>query len=165
MGLSGADLRAGERTYQLLHQLGGRAGRGELAGTVLIQTYEAQHPVMKALLAQNRAQLMALEAQERKAGGWPPFGQLAAILLDGVDETKVRQAGQQLAQSAPADARVTVLGPAPAPLSKLRGQYRYRLLIKAKPGIHLQHTLRAWLQGQKFSGVRIKIDVNPYYFL
>ena len=165
VGLSGADLRAGERTYQLLHQLGGRAGRGELAGTVLIQTYEAQHPVMKALLAQNRAQLMALEAQERKAGGWPPFGQLAAILLDGVDETKVRQAGQQLAQSAPADARVTVLGPAPAPLSKLRGQYRYRLLIKAKPGIHLQHTLRAWLQGQKFSGVRIKIDVNPYYFL
>lgn len=165
VGLSGADLRAGERTYQMLHQLGGRAGRGELAGNVLIQTYEPDHPVMKALAVHDRDRLMALEAKERRAGGWPPFGQLAAILLDGVDEAKVRAAGQALARRAPDDARLTVLGPAPAPLSKLRGQFRYRLLVKAKPGIHLQRTLRAWLAGQKFSGVRIKIDVNPYYFL
>ena len=165
VGLSGADLRAGERTYQMLHQLGGRAGRGELPGKVYIQTYAPEHPVMQSLKAQDRDRLMALEAKERKAGGWPPFGQLAAILLDGVDEANVRAAGQQLAQSAPVDARLTVLGPAPAPLSRLRGQFRYRLLVKAKPGIHLQRTLRNWLDGQKFSGVRVKIDVNPYYFL
>ncbi len=165
VGLDGADLRAGERSYQLLHQLGGRAGRGELAGTVLVQTYAPDHAVMKALAAQDRDRLMALEARERKAGGWPPYGQLAAILLDGVDEAKVKAAGQMLARTAPDDKRLRVLGPAPAPLSKLRGQYRYRLLVKAAPGIHLQRTLRGWLQGQKFSGVRIKIDVNPYYFM
>ena len=165
VGLSGADLRGGERTYQMLHQLGGRAGRGELAGTVLIQTFEPDHPVMQSLAAHDRNRLMALEANERRAGGWPPFGQLAAILLDGVDETKVKHAAQTLARNAPDDARISVLGPAPAPLSKLRGQFRYRLLVKAKPGIHLQRTLRAWLHGQKFSGVRIKIDVNPYYFM
>ena len=165
VGLDGADLRAGERTYQLLHQLGGRAGRGELAGTVLVQTFEPEHAVMKALVAHDRDTLMALEARERKAGGWPPFGQLAAILLDGVDEAKVRAAGQMLARTAPADERLRILGPAPAPLSKLRGQYRYRLLVKAKAGIHLQRTLKGWLKDQKFSGVRIKVDVNPYYFM
>ncbi len=165
VGLDGADLRAGERSYQLLHQLGGRAGRGDLLGQVLVQTYSPDHPVMKALVAHDRNRLMALEAKERKAGGWPPFGQLAAILLDGVDEAKVRTAGQMLARTAPDDARIKVLGPAPAPLSKLRGQYRYRILIKADKTIGLQATLRAWLQGQKFSGVRIKVDVNPYYFM
>lgn len=165
VGLSGADLRAGERTYQMLHQLGGRAGRGDAPGQVLIQTYAPEHPVMQALLAQDRDRLMGLEAAERRAGGWPPYGQLAAILLDGVEESKVRAAGQTLARSAPQDTRLKVLGPAPAPLSKLRGQYRYRLLIKADKGIALQATLKQWLQGQKFSGVRIKLDVNPYYFM
>ena len=165
VGLDGADLRAGERTYQLLHQLGGRAGRGELAGTVLVQTFAPEHAVMKALVAHDRDRLMALEARERKMGGWPPFGQLAAILLDGVDEANVRAAGQMLARTAPDDKRIRVLGPAPAPLSKLRGQYRYRLLVKASEGIHLQRTLRGWLKDQKFSGVRIKVDVNPYYFM
>lgn len=165
VGLDGADLRAGERTYQLLHQLGGRAGRGELAGTVLVQTFTPDHPVMKALVAHDRDRLMMLEARERKAGGWPPFGGLAAILLDGKDEAAVRAAGQQLARTAPHDPRIRVLGPAPAPLSKLRGQYRYRLLVKTQPGIHLQRTLRAWLADAQFKTVRIKVDVNPYCFV
>lgn len=165
VGLQGADLRAGERTYQLLHQLGGRAGRGDAPGTVLIQTYHPQHPIMVALVKHDREKVMNLERDMRREGGWPPYGQLAAILLDGVNESAVRSAGQALARSAPVDARLRVLGPAPAPLSKLRGQYRYRLLVKAQPGISLQRTLKAWLAGKKFSGVRIKIDVNPYYFL
>jgi primosomal protein N' (replication factor Y) len=165
VGLDGADLRAGERSYQLLHQLGGRAGRGELAGTVLVQTYAPDHPVMKALAAHDRNRLMALEAKERRAGNWPPFGQLAAIVLDGKEDAVVRAAGQMLARTAPDDARIKVLGPAPAPLSKLRGQYRYRLLVKAADGIHLQRTLRGWLAHQKFKGVRVKVDVNPYYFM
>jgi primosomal protein N' (replication factor Y) len=165
VGLQGADLRAGERTYQLLHQLGGRAGRGDAPGTVLIQTYHPQHPIMAALVKHDREKVMDLERDMRREGNWPPYGQLAAILLDGVNESAVRTAGQSLARSAPVDARLRVLGPAPAPLSKLRGQYRYRLLVKAQPGISLQRTLKAWLSGKKFSGVRIKIDVNPYYFL
>ncbi|MFZ4542016.1 MAG: primosomal protein N', partial [Rickettsiales bacterium] len=83
----------------------------------------------------------------------------------GADEAKVRVAAQKLAQSAPQDKRLLVLGPSPAPLSKLRGQYRYRLLVKAKSSIHLQRTLHNWLDGQKFKGVRVKVDVNPYYFM
>lgn len=165
VGLQGADLRAGERTYQLLHQLGGRAGRGDAPGTVLIQTYHPQHPIMAALVKHDRDGVMALERALRREGGWPPYGQLAAILLDGVNEQAVRSAGQSLARSAPVDGRLRVLGPAPAPLSKLRGQYRYRLLVKAQPGLSLQRTLKAWLAEKKFSGVRIKIDVNPYYFM
>lgn len=165
VGLQGADLRAGERTYQLLHQLGGRAGRGDAPGTVMIQTYHPNHPIMQALIANDRARVMNLEREMRQQGGWPPYGQLAAILLDGVNESAVRAAGQSLARSAPVDARLRVLGPAPAPLSKLRGQYRYRLLVKAQPGISMQRTLRAWLGDAKFKGVRIKIDVNPYYFM
>ena len=165
LGLDGADLRAGERSYQLLHQLAGRAGRGEKPGRVLIQTTRPEHPVMQALLAHDRDAVMAEELAMRRLGGWPPYGQLAAILLDGVDEIKVKQAGQALARSAPVDGRIRVLGPAPAPLSRLRGQYRYRLLIKAEKGIHLQKTLSNWLQGARFSGVRIKLDVNPYYFM
>lgn len=165
VGLQGADLRAGERTYQLLHQLGGRAGRGDAPGTVLIQTYHPQHPIMQALVAHDRDRVMEIERALRREGGWPPYGQLAAILLDGVNEQAVRSAGQSLARSAPVDGRLRVLGPAPAPLSKLRGQYRYRLLVKAQPGLSLQRTLKAWLAEKKFSGVRIKIDVNPYYFM
>lgn len=165
LGLEGADLRAAERSYQLLHQLGGRAGRGDAPGKVLVQTYQPNHPVMKALARHDRDGVMKLEMQMRREGGWPPFGQLAAILLDGVNEANVKRAGQLLAQSAPLDKRMQVLGPAPAPLSKLRGQYRYRILVKAQKGISLQGTLKNWLAGQKFPGVRVKLDVNPYYFL
>lgn len=165
LGLEGADLRASERTYQLLHQLGGRAGRAEKPGEVFIQTYQPNHPVMQALVKHDRDAVMALEMDMRREGHWPPFGQLAAILLDGVNEANVKTAGMALARSAPSDARITVLGPAPAPLSKLRGQFRYRILVKAHKGIHLQKTLCNWLTDKKFSGVRIKLDVNPYYFL
>ena len=165
LGLEGADLRAAERAYQLLHQLAGRAGRAEKPGEVYLQTYQPNHPVMRALAAHDRDGVMAQEMAMRREGGWPPFGQLAAILLDGVNEANVKRAAQALAQSAPRDGRLTVLGPAPAPLSRLRGQYRYRLLVKAEKGIHLQKTLRNWLTDQRFSGVRVKLDVNPYYFL
>lgn len=165
MSLEGADLRAGERTYQLLHQLGGRAGRAQAPGKVLLQTYQPAHPIMQALKSHDRAAVLTLEGRIREAGRWPPYGQLAAILLDGKDEAAVRTAAQRLAQAAPQDKRLTVLGPSPAPLSKLRGQYRYRLLVKAEKTIHLQRTLSAWMRDKKFPGVRVKLDVNPYYFL
>jgi primosomal protein N' (replication factor Y) len=165
LGLEGADLRASERSYQLLHQLGGRAGRGNKRGQVFVQTYQPNHPVMKALAAHDRDAVMHQELRMRREGGWPPYGQLAAILLDGVNEANVKRAAQELARLAPHDPRLRLLGPAPAPLSKLRGQYRYRILLKAEKGIHLQKTLRNWLNGKKFSGVRVKLDVNPYYFL
>lgn len=187
LGLNGGDLRASERTYQLLHQLSGRAGRAEVAGHVYLQTYESKHPVMKALAAGDRDGFMAAEIATRARGYWPPYGQLAAILLDGTVETEVQRAGIHLARTAPADSRISVLGPAPAPLSRLKGQYRYRLLVKADKGVNLQKTLRLWLSSfssswrmpgspqeipqqvrddaQLFKRVRVKVDVNPYYFM
>ena len=165
LGLVGGDLRAAERTYHLLHQLSGRAGRGELAGQVYLQTYAPNHPVMQALVAGGRDDFMRAELTMRAAGNWPPYGQLAAILLDGKEERAVRAAGMVLLTSAPQDARLTILGPAPAPLSRLRGQYRYRLLIKASRDLNLQKTLREWLKRQRFKGVRVKLDMNPYDFM
>lgn len=165
LGLSGADLRAGERTFQLLHQLSGRAGRESLPGAVWLQTYTPEHPVIQALAAGTPQQLLRLERASRQAGGWPPFGQLAALLLDGSQEARVRAAAQQIAQSAPLDARLTVLGPAPATMARRKGMYRYRLLVKATPSINLGSTLAAWVGNQRYPGVRVKIDMNPYSFL
>ena len=165
MGLSGGDLRAGERSYHLLHQLSGRAGREQAPGTVYLQTYQPEHPVMKALVAGDRNGFMQAERTMREEGGWPPYGQLAAILLDGKQEAAVRQAGLTLLHTAPQDPRLTILGPAPAPLSRLKGQYRYRILVKAAWGLNLQKTLRAWLQTLRFAGVRVKLDINPYDFM
>jgi primosomal protein N' (replication factor Y) len=169
MGLAGGDLRATEHSYQLLEQLAGRAGRADKPGQVLLQTYAPEHPVMQALAkcaqTEQRSAFCDAELTQRKRGNWPPYGQLAAVILDGPNEQAVKQAGFHLIRSAPIDPRIRVLGPAPAPLSKLRGQYRYRLLIKADKSLNLQQTLHNWLDDASFPKLRIKIDVNPYYFL
>lgn len=170
MGLSGGDLRASEHTYQLLQQLAGRAGREQKKGRVLLQSYAPENAVIEALHQGNHDAFSAEELEVRRRGSWPPYGSLAAIILDGKNESAVRAAGFALMRCAPVDGRFRVLGPAPAPLSKLKGQYRYRLLVKAARDIHLQRTLRAWLKDTEAlsaatKSVRIKIDVNPYYFL
>jgi primosomal protein N' (replication factor Y) len=165
LGLNGGDLRVSERAYQLLHQLAGRAGRDRHKGRVLLQSYQPDHPVMRALCEHGRDPFMQQEAAMRAAGHWPPYGQLAAILLDGPHEHRVRQAAQTIRNHAPQDKRLTILGPAPAPLSKLKGQYRFRILVKATHGIHLQKTMAGWLAGQQFPHVRVKVDMNPYDFL
>ena len=117
LGLSGGDLRAAERTFQLLHQVSGRAGRADLAGLVLIQTYDPNRPVMQALKAGDRDRFYALEAEERRLAGMPPFGRLAAVILSGGDPDEVDRLGQHLARTAPHQDGVQVLGPAPAPLA------------------------------------------------
>jgi primosomal protein N' (replication factor Y) len=165
LGLNGGDLRVSERSYQLLHQLAGRAGRETRQGHVMLQTYQPENPVMQALKVHGRDALMQAESETRRLGNWPPYGQLAAILLDGANHAAVEQAARHLASLAPQDARLQVLGPAPAPLSKLKGQYRFRLLIKAAKGVALQKTLREWLADAQFKGVRVKLDVNPYDFM
>lgn len=165
LGLAGGDLRASEHTFQLLQQIAGRAGRESKQGRVLLQSYEPSHAVIRALSETGRDAFLDAEMTERKRGGWPPYGMLAAVILDGPDENAVRNAGFALIRRAPVDARLRVLGPAPAPLSKLRGQYRYRLLVKATRQVNLQQTLNDWLKDAEFPRVRVKVDVNPYYFL
>lgn len=166
MGLAGGDLRAGERCWQLLHQLAGRAGRAETPGQVLLQTYLPDHPVMRALEAHDRDGFLELEKSQRLSAKMPPFGKLAAIILEGPKEPIVMDFARKIARSAPARADIRCIGPAPAPLAILRGKYRYRLLVKAERVTKLQDVLREWLTPLKPpSSVKMKIDIDPYSFL
>jgi primosomal protein N' (replication factor Y) len=166
LGLVGGDLRAAERTYQLLHQVGGRAGRAERKGRVLIQTFMPDQPVMKALASGDRDRFLEAEAAARRDAGLPPFGRLAALIISAVDTEAADFAAQALARAAPQFPGVSVLGPAPAPLAILRGRHRRRLLVKAERQVSLQTVLREWLSRVSLGGAaRLQIDIDPYSFL
>lgn len=166
LGLAGGDLRAGERTYQLLHQVAGRAGRGERPGQVFLQTYMPEHPVMQALAAGDRDGFYALEAEMRRDAGMPPYGRLAALIVSGEDEAAVDRVAFALGRAAPRDDDVHVLGPAPAPLALLRGRHRRRLLLKAPRAVHVQPLIGRWLERVEIpAAVRVQVDIDPYSFL
>ncbi|HEV2302640.1 MAG TPA: primosomal protein N' [Stellaceae bacterium] len=166
LGLSGGDLRAAERTYQLLHQVGGRAGRAERPGRVLLQTYMPEQPVMSALASGGRDRFLEAEAEARREAGLPPFGRLAALILAAPDDEAADFAARALARAAPRFPGVTVLGPAPAPLAILRGRHRRRFLVKAGREVNLQAVLREWLGRVRLeNAVRLQVDVDPYSFL
>lgn len=166
LGLSGGDLRAAERTWQLLWQVAGRAGRAAHAGRVLLQTWQPAHPVMKALVAGDSEGFLAEEAEQRRVVGMPPFGKLAALIVSGTEETRVDMVARALARAAPHETGIDVFGPAPAPLSLLRGRHRRRLLLKAERSVNVQHVLRAWLGRVEIpDSVRVQVDVDPYGFM
>jgi primosomal protein N' (replication factor Y) len=166
LGLSGGDLRAAERTYQLLHQVAGRAGRAERPGRVLIQSYDPSRPVMQALKDHDQPRLLKLEAEDRRQAGMPPFGRLAALIVSGRDEAAVESQVRLMAAAAPRSMEgVTVLGPAPAALAMLRGRHRRRFLMKCRRDVAPQPLIRAWLKGLKWPGdLRLQIDIDPYSF-
>jgi primosomal protein N' (replication factor Y) len=166
LGLAGGDLRAAERTLQLLHQVSGRAGRAEAPGKVLLQTFSPDHPVMQALISGDVAAFMAEEAAGRRPGHWPPFGRLAALIVSSEDEREADRAARDLGLAAPRVAGIEVLGPAPAPLALLRGRYRRRLLLKARRDVPVQPVLRDWVARVDLpNSVRVQIDVDPVGFL
>ncbi len=170
LGLAGGDLRAAERTHQLLHQVAGRAGRARHAGRVLLQTYMPEHPVMAALSSGERDAFLEREAAARAEHGQPPAGRLAAIILSGRHEASVAGTARALARIArsalPEEGGIEVWGPAPAPLALLRGRYRYRLLIKCTRSQLPQPWLRHWLARLDApSRVSLRVDVDPYSFL
>jgi primosomal protein N' (replication factor Y) len=166
LGLVGGDLRAAERTYQLLHQVGGRAGRADRLGRVLIQTFMPDEPVMQALASGDRDRFLEAEAAARRAAGLPPFGRLAALIVSALDAEAVDFAAGALARAAPQWPGVVVLGPAPAPLAVLRGRHRRRFLVKAERAVGLQAVLREWLSRVRLAGsARLQIDIDPYSFL
>ncbi len=166
LGLAGGDPRAAERTWQLLTQVAGRAGRAERPGQVLLQSYAPDHPVIDALARHDTEGFLAAELAERERGGMPPFGRLAALIVSGADAALVGQASRMLAKAAPMAQGLRVLGPAPAPLSFLRGKHRERLLLKAARDIDTAHCISDWLARVKLpSGVRLTIDIDPYSFL
>ncbi|MDP7539224.1 MAG: primosomal protein N' [Alphaproteobacteria bacterium] len=166
LGLAGGDLRAAERTFQLLFQVAGRAGRAERPGRVLVQTTAPEHPVMRALVAADRDSFIASEMAERRAAGMPPFGRLAAIIVSSTDAEAARASAAALRRAAPDTKGISVLGPAPAPLSLIRGRYRFRLLISGGVSPSLQPYLMCWLGAVKVpSRVRVQVDIDPYGFL
>ncbi|EIZ80221.1 primosomal protein N' [Novosphingobium sp. Rr 2-17] len=166
LGLEGGDLRAGERTYQQIAQVAGRAGRGQKPGEVLIQTRHPEASVIAALANGDRDAFYAAETQARRDAGAPPFGRWAAIIVSSEDQAEALAAARLIGGTAPNFSDMLVLGPAPAPMALLRGRHRFRLLINAKRSAELQKTLRAWLDPLPMpKGVRVAIDVDPYSFV
>jgi primosomal protein N' (replication factor Y) len=166
LGLSGGDLRAAERTYQLLHQVSGRAGRTGSEGKVLIQTFHPQSTLMQALVHHDRDGFLEQELAARQQGEMPPFTRLVALVVAATDNKRAKDVAQALARTAPIHKEVILLGPAEAPISLLRGKYRYRLLLKTARNFPVQQYLRAWLpQVPIHRAVQVKVDIDPYQFL
>jgi primosomal protein N' (replication factor Y) len=166
LGLRGGDLRAAERTYQLLAQATGRAGRKDRPGRALLQTYAPEHAVMQALQAQDRDAFVAAEMAERELAGLPPFGRLAAVIGSGPDAAQLEAFMQGMAAAAPNTPGVEVYGPADAPLGLVRGRRRKRFLVRADRGVDLSAYMAAWRARVRPPGqVRVAIDIDPYSFL
>ena len=167
IGLTSGDPRASERTFQLLQQVAGRAGRGVGTGRALVQTYQPEHPVIAALVSGDAERFYREETAARQAAGLPPFGRLAALVISAAERDKAEDHARAMARVAEAPDSVMVLGPAEAPLALIRGRYRHRLLVKTERDVDLQGYLRAWLaRAPKPRGsVRVEIDVDPQSFL
>ncbi len=170
LGLGGGELRAAERCYQLLHQVAGRAGREEKdgikRGRVILQTFMPDHRIMKALAEGLRDPFLETEAAEREHAHMPPYSRLVGIIVAGRDEGQVIEIAKALGRTAPHAEGISTLGPAPAPFMRLRGKYRYRLLVQADKNLNVQAAIAHWVGGVKCpSTVRIYIDIDPMSFL
>ena len=166
LGMANGDLRAAERTYQLLHQVAGRAGREDREGRAFLQTYFPNHPVIQSLIKGTRDEFIETELSIRKKNKLPPYGKLASIILSDKDEEKIISFCTVLKRNIPPVKDVSVLGPAPASITKVRGRLRYRFLIKANKNINIQKFLYLWTNNlKKPSSIRMSIDIDPYYFL
>ncbi|WP_430422192.1 primosomal protein N' [Phenylobacterium sp.] len=166
LGLRGGDLRAAERTYQLLAQATGRAGRRDRPGKALLQTYAPEHAVMQALKAQDRDAFVEAEMAERELSGLPPFGRLAAVIASGPDAAQLEAFVQGMASQAPNTPGVEVYGPADAPLGLIRGRRRKRFLVRADRTVDLSAYMAAWRARVRPPGqIRVAIDIDPYSFL
>ena len=166
MGLFGTDFRAAEHTFQQLFQVAGRAGRGALAGRVLLQTYQPDHPVITALCAGDRDGFMAIDMSGRRAAQMPPYGQLIAIIIEGEKESVLQKYCADLASAAPALTGGRIMGPITAQIYQIRNWYRMRFLVAGGRTASLQPVVAHWLDKVKRpANIRVKIDVNPINFM
>ncbi len=167
LGLSNGDPRAAERTWQLLNQVIGRAGRDKGRGIGYLQTHQPEHPVMKALVACDREGFYAGEIESRERTGYPPFGRLASLIVSAGDRATAEAFARKLVATAPREERVQLLGPAEAPLAVIRGRYRFRLLLKSARSFDLSDYLRQWLAAapKPTGNLKLEVDVDPQSFL
>ena len=168
LGLQGSDLRAAERTFQLLRQVSGRAGRNDKRGTAYLQTYQPQHPVIEAITNGQDEQFWIAEAKGRELAEMPPFGRLVGILISAQNSEDAFEIGYKLSKKATilSSAGITLYGPAPAPITRVRGRYRVRMLLKASKAVSMQSVIKLWLSGLNLrKDIRLVIDVDPQSFL
>ena len=170
VGLSGGDLRASERSFQLLQQVSGRSGRHSIdeqdKGVVFLQTYDNENPIIRAIAKNNRDDFFEKELSSRKNANMPPFGRLAAIILSSKYERKLDGFASELLRVAPLFKNVKIFGPAPAPLYFLRGKYRRRFLIKSDKTVNIQDVLLNWTNKIKTPhNVKLTIDIDPFSFM
>ncbi|MBB35460.1 MAG: primosomal protein N' [Hirschia sp.] len=165
-GAQGSDLRAGERTFQLLSQVSGRAGRADRPGRAIIQTWAPDSPAIHALAAGDRDAFMELEMGNREMMGLPPYGRLAAVVIAAEHSMAADEAANSFVAGAPNAEGVEIWGPAPAPIAVLRGRHRRRLLVRTERGVDLSGYMAVWRKRVKLSAsVRVTIDIEPYSFM
>jgi primosomal protein N' (replication factor Y) len=167
LGLANGDPRAAERTFQLLSQVTGRAGRTGRKSLGLIQTYQPAHPVMRAIVSGDAESFYEQEIAERERAHLPPFGRLAAIIVSAATRAEAEGHARGLRRAAPAASDISVLGPAEAPLAVVRGRHRFRLLVHAPRSADIQAYLQAWLDTAPppRGAVRVQVDIDPQSFL
>lgn len=164
LGLSGADLRASEHTYQLINQVAGRAGRSEKPGEILVQTFKSEHPLFRALLENNPEDFVKLEIENRRKQQLPPFTKYAAVIISGRNKQQTENTAKLLRRKFIKN--IKIFGPAPAPIFMIRGKFRWRILLKSKYKNALNSEISAWLSQFKTpNGVKISIDIDPITFL
>ncbi len=165
--LSLPDFRAAERTFQLLVQVAGRAGRGDRPGNVLIQTYQPDHPAIVLAARHDVVSFLDREMQARKELRYPPYSRIALVRVDAVEERVAERAAEGLAKLAAGACKdgAEILGPAPAPLARLRNRYRYRFMLRSASRGPLRDALLAVARARENSKVRVAIDVDPMSML
>lgn len=167
LGLQGSDLRAAERTFQLMRQVSGRAGRADIPGQAVLQTFQPEHPVVQAILSGDEDGFWLAEAAERRAAEVPPYGRMAGIILSSPDIQEVFDIGGLLARKQEPLLRIgaQLFGPAPAPIARIRGRHRVRLLIKTSKTAPLQAAIAKWVGQVRIpASVRLTIDIDPQSF-
>lgn len=166
LGLEGGELRGAERCFQQIMQVAGRAGRGQKPGRVMIQSRMMEAGVIRALLSGDAQTFNTAEMTSRKRANAPPFGRFAAIIVSGADAADALSTARAIGQSAPDFEGFRVYGPAPAPLSQLRGRHRHRLLVHASRDVPIQRIIRQWLDPIGWKGdTRVAVDIDPYSFM
>ena len=166
LGLAHGDPRAAEKTFQILTQVTGRAGRAAKAGRAFLQTYHPSHPVMEAMVKQDREAFYAHELEAREAGGLPPFGRLAALIVSANEHDDAMGFARRLLSAAPQAEGLRLFGPADAPVAMVRGRHRVRLLAQSPKDFDLSGYVRFWLSSaERVSGnLRVQVDIDPMSF-
>ncbi len=167
LGLQGSDLRAAERTFQLMRQVAGRAGRSDKPGVAILQTHQPEHPVIRAILGGDEETFWQTEAREREVAGVPPYGRLVGVVLSSNNEQEAFDVGQAMVQNCIPLMKIgaQVFGPAPAPIARIRGRHRVRILVKASKSAPIQTALTEWAAQFKLpNSLRLSIDIDPQSF-